>query len=145
MESWKKTPGDTGRRALDYTASMDRMQGFAFDPYKMSKVAAEEYSSSESDGDDEDEYLMPSTDPRANEFADHNPRKRRRTGRDTKESAALGIFGSESEDDGPSRPWKRKTLRSKGVSFVSSEKQEQGSARESGDDDDEDGDRKSFG
>ncbi len=115
------------------------MQGFAFDPSKMSKVAAEEYSSSESDGDDEDEYLMPSTDPRANEFADHNPRKRRRTGRDTKESAALGIFGSESEDDGPSRPWKRKTLRSKGVSFVSSEKQEQGSARESGDDDDDDG------
>ncbi len=87
---------------------MDRTQGFAFDPLKMSKVAAEEYSTSDSDGDDDDEYLMPSTDPHANEFRDYNPRKRRKTGRDAKESAALGIFGSESEDDGPGSRFKAK-------------------------------------
>ncbi len=97
---------------------MDRTQGFTFDPSKMSKVAAEEYSTSDSDGDDDDEYLMPSTDPHANEFRDYNPRKRRRTGRDAKESAALGIFGSESEDDRTGSHFKRKTLRNKGVSFV---------------------------
>lgn len=62
-------------------------------------------------------------DPNAEEFADYNPRKRRRTGRrtgrDAKESAAMGVFGSESEDEGPR--WKRKdrSLREKGMSFVS--------------------------
>jgi tuftelin-interacting protein 11 len=76
-------------------------------------------SSSESSGDEGD-FLHPSTDPNADEFADYNPRKRRRTGRDAKESAALGVFGSESEDDdGPGRRWKKKNLRSKGMSFVS--------------------------
>ncbi len=88
----------------------------------MSKVAAEDYSSSDSDDDNDDEYQMPSTDTFANEFADHNPRKRRRTARNAKESAALGIFGSESEDEGSGRRWKKKTLRNKGVSFVSSGK-----------------------
>jgi tuftelin-interacting protein 11 len=76
-------------------------------------------SSDESSGE-EDDFLHPSTDPNADEFADYNPRKRRRTGRDTKESAALGIFGSESEDEGPGRKWKRKSnLRGKGMAFVS--------------------------
>jgi tuftelin-interacting protein 11 len=77
-------------------------------------------SSSESSGEDDD-FLHPSTDPNADEFADYNPRKRRRTGRDAKESAALGVFGSESEDDdGPGRKWKRKSnLRGKGMAFVS--------------------------
>jgi tuftelin-interacting protein 11 len=77
-------------------------------------------SSSESSGE-EDDFLHPSTDPNADEFADYNPRKRRRTGRNAKESAALGVFGSESEeDDGPGRKWKRKSnLRGKGMAFVS--------------------------
>ncbi|KUJ06466.1 putative G-patch domain-containing protein [Mollisia scopiformis] len=76
-------------------------------------------SSSESSGD-EDDFFHPSTDPHADEFADYNPRKRRRTGRDAKESAALGVFGSESEDEvGPGKRWKKKDLRSKGMSFVS--------------------------
>lgn len=94
----------------------------AFDPSRL-KAGAAEYSSSEGDDDDDDDnndYTRPSTDPRADEFADFNPRKRRRTGRDAKESAALGIFGSDSEDDGPARRPKRKDLRSKGMSFVSS-------------------------
>jgi tuftelin-interacting protein 11 len=76
-------------------------------------------SSDESSGE-EDDFLLPSTDPNADEFADYNPRKRRRTGRDAKESAALGVFGSESEDEGPGRKWKRKSnLRGKGMAFVS--------------------------
>src|ERR1700722_10339329 len=78
-------------------------------------------SSSDSSDEEQDDFLHPSTDPNADEFADYNPRKRRRTGRDAKESAALGVFGSESEeDDGPGRKWKRKSnLRGKGMSFVS--------------------------
>ncbi|KAF8856856.1 putative G-patch domain-containing protein [Acephala macrosclerotiorum] len=77
-------------------------------------------SSSESSGEDDD-FLYPSTDPQADEFADYNPRKRRRTGRDAKESAALGVFGSESEDEGMGggRRWKKKDLRGRGMAFVS--------------------------
>jgi tuftelin-interacting protein 11 len=75
---------------------------------------------SSSSSEEEDDFLHPSADPNADEFADYNPRKRRRTGRDAKESAALGVFGSDSEDEGPR--WKRKerNLRGKGMSFVSS-------------------------
>ncbi|EKD12025.1 uncharacterized protein L3040_008033 [Drepanopeziza brunnea f. sp. 'multigermtubi'] len=77
-------------------------------------------SSSDSDAEDDDDFLHPSTDPRADEFADYNPRKRRRTGRDAKESAALGVFGSESEDEGGhGKRWKGKRLRGRGVAFVS--------------------------
>lgn len=76
-------------------------------------------SSSESETE-QDDFLYPNANPDGNDFADFNPRKRRRTGRDAKESAALGIFGSESEDEGPGKRWKSKTLRSKGMSFVSS-------------------------
>lgn len=90
----------------------------AFDPAKL-KAGASEYSTSDSE-DDDDDFRKPSIDPRADEFADFNPRKRRRTGRDAKESAALGIFGSDSEDDGPAGRPKRKNLRTKGMSFVSS-------------------------
>src|SRR3569833_3255595 len=104
--NWLPTPekhrlGQATSHSQD--AKMERTNNFTFDPSKMSKVAAEEYSSSDSDADDDDEYLIPSTNPNANEFADYNPRKRRRTGRDTKESAALEIFGSESEDENPRR------------------------------------------
>lgn len=76
-------------------------------------------SSSESESE-QDDFLHLSTDPNADEFADYNPRKRRRTGRDAKESAALGIFGSESEDEGPGKRWTSKSLRGKGMSFVQS-------------------------
>lgn len=91
----------------------------SFDPSRM-KAGASEYSTSDSEEDDEDDFRKPSIDPRADDFGDFNPRKRRRTGRDAKESAALGIFGSESEDDGPASRPKRKNLRTKGMSFVSS-------------------------
>lgn len=106
----------------------------AFDPSRM-KAGAAEYSSSDDD-DDDDEYMKPTADPRVDEFADFNPRKRRRTGRDAKESAALGVFGSESEDEGPSRRWKRKTLRNKGMSFVSADKPAKDSDEDMDDEDD---------
>lgn len=87
-------------------------------------------SSSESPGDEEDDFLHPSTDLVADEFADYNPRKRRRTTRDPRESAALGIFGSESEDEGPSKRWKSKNIRAKGMSFVKSGQMEDEEADE---------------
>lgn len=114
---------------------MDRSRNVSFDPSKLTKASAADYSSSDSGADEDDEYLMPSRGPDDHEFADFNPRKRRRTGHNSKESAALGIFGSDSEDDGPNRRWKRKNLRSKGVSFVS-----QGQPAATGSDDDEDDD-----
>ncbi|GAB1318116.1 Tuftelin interacting protein [Madurella fahalii] len=116
---------------------MARLDEMRFEPSRLSKASAAEYSSSESDADEDDEYLMPSRNPHDSEFADHNPRKRRRTGRDAKESAALGIFGSESEDEGPGRKWKHKPLRNKGVSFVSSAKAD---ASSDGDEDEEEHD-----
>jgi tuftelin-interacting protein 11 len=86
----------------------------------MASMHAFAHGSSSESSDDEEAYAHPSTDPNANEFADFNPRKRRRlTGRDPKESAALGIFGSESEDEGPAKLWKSKSLRGKGMAFVS--------------------------
>ncbi|KAI1476532.1 TFP11-domain-containing protein [Daldinia eschscholtzii] len=92
----------------------------SFNPGRISKADATAYSSSSSDDDDEDEYLQPSANPQADEFFDLNPRKRRRTGRNAKESAALGIFGSDSEDDVPGKRWKsKKDLRHKNVAFVS--------------------------
>ncbi|TVY42526.1 G-patch domain-containing protein [Lachnellula subtilissima] len=59
-------------------------------------------------------------DPNAEEteFADYNPRKRRRT---TKESAALGVFGSESEDDGPGKRWKKEDFEGEGHEFYEDE------------------------
>ncbi|KAJ4289906.1 hypothetical protein N0V88_006701 [Collariella sp. IMI 366227] len=109
---------------------MARLDEMGFDPSCLNKATAADYSSSESDAEEEDEYLMPSRNPHESEFTDYNPRKRRRTGRDAKESAALGIFGSESEDEGPGRKWKHKSLRNKGVSFVSSAKPKGGSDEE---------------
>lgn len=116
---------------------MDRSNNVSFDPSKLTKATAADYSSSDSDSDDVD-YRVPSTNPHDDEFADFNPRKRRKTGRDAKESAALGIFGSDSEDDTTSR-FKHKTLRRKGVSFVSSEaskpKDEESDEEDDGSDD----------
>ncbi|KAK0724331.1 GC-rich sequence DNA-binding factor-like protein-domain-containing protein [Lasiosphaeris hirsuta] len=121
---------------------MARLDDVRFDPSRLTKASAAEYSSSESDADEDDEYLLPSRNPHDPEFADHNPRKRRRTGRDTKESATLGIFGDESDDDGPGDRWKRRNLRTKGVSFVSSAK---AAAPDSDDEEDEDDDDKAAG
>lgn len=97
---------------------MAGLGGLGFDSSKLNKATAADYSSSDSDADDNDDFQVPSLNPHEDEFGDFNPRKRRKTGRDAKEAAALGIFGSESEDEGPR--WKRKNLRTKGVSFVSS-------------------------
>ncbi|KAI0880194.1 TFP11-domain-containing protein [Annulohypoxylon maeteangense] len=111
----------------------------SFDPTRISKADAAVYTSSSSDDDDDDGYLHSSVDPRADDFADLNPRKRRRTGRNAKESAALGIFGSESEDDGPGRKWKsKKDLRHKNVTFVSAGKKDLNPTLDDDDDDDDD-------
>jgi tuftelin-interacting protein 11 len=93
-------------------------------------------SSSDESEEEQDDFLHPSTDPGAEEFADYNPRKRRRTRRDPRESAALGIFGSESEDEGPTRRWKSRNMRAKGMSFVKSG-QNAGGANDEEDEEDE--------
>ncbi|KAK1760369.1 Tuftelin-interacting protein 11 [Echria macrotheca] len=118
---------------------MARLDDTRFDPSRLNKQTAAEYSSSDSDSEG-DEFVVPSRNPADDDFAHHRPQKRRRTGRDAKESAALGIFGSESEDDGPS--WKRKNLRNKGMSFVSSAKHD---SDDDDDDDDTDGVRMQLG
>jgi tuftelin-interacting protein 11 len=97
-------------------------------------------SSSEDSDEEQDDFLHPSNDPNADEFADYNPRKRRRTGRNAKESAALGIFGSESEDEGPGKRWKSKNIRSKGMSFVKSGQKLGSDDEDEEDDEDEDED-----
>lgn len=81
-------------------------------------------SSSESESEAAD-FLYPNANLDDDDFTDFNPRKRRRTTRNPKESAALGIFGSESEDEGMGKRWKSKTLRGKSMSFVSSGKTNQ--------------------
>ncbi|OAA71090.1 G-patch domain-containing protein [Akanthomyces lecanii RCEF 1005] len=93
---------------------MASSSGSFFDPSRISKKAAEQYSSSDSDSDDE--RLLPGED--RDDFGDFNPRKRRRLGGDNKERAALGIFGSDSEDGNAASKWKRKTLRNKAMNFV---------------------------
>ncbi len=92
----------------------------SFNHASISKADAAAYSSSDGDESDNDGLARPTVDPRADEFLDYNPRKRRRTGRNTKESAALGIFGSDSDDDAPGKRWKSKQdLRHRNVAFVS--------------------------
>ncbi|KAL5606989.1 uncharacterized protein BROUX77_004182 [Berkeleyomyces rouxiae] len=77
---------------------------------KFTKAYTEVYSDSDSDDD-------------AEAIKDNNgnkpqPRKRRRVNKDR---AALGIFGDESDEDNRStQRWKQKTLRTQGLSFVSS-------------------------
>ncbi|KFA54368.1 hypothetical protein S40293_04304 [Stachybotrys chartarum IBT 40293] len=95
---------------------MDSSSRQAFDPSRITKSTAADYSSSASES--EDEYRIPGIDADDNDAGDFNPRKRRKLGGNNKEKAALGIFASDSDDDGPGRSWKRKTLRSKGMSFV---------------------------
>jgi tuftelin-interacting protein 11 len=84
---------------------------------------------------EEDSFLFPNTDPGAEEFAEPS-RKRRKTGRDNKESAALGIFGSDTDDDRPGQRWKSRNLRGKGVGFVSSKVDAHNEDEEEADEDD---------
>ncbi|KAH8168333.1 GC-rich sequence DNA-binding factor-like protein [Sarocladium implicatum] len=111
--------------------------GLSFDPSRLNKTTAADYSSSASES--EDEYLMPVVDPSDGDFRDLNPRKRRKLGGNNKEKAALGIFASDSEDDGPGKKWKHKSLRNKGMSFVSN-----GGGNKAEEDSDSDLDRPSF-
>ena len=92
---------------------MDSSSRHPFAPPQLNKQTAADYSSSASES--EDEYLEPGVE---NDFGDFNPRKRRKLGGNNKERAALGIFGSDSEDDGPGKKWKSKNLRRKGMEFV---------------------------
>ncbi|KAG5925453.1 hypothetical protein E4U42_004281 [Claviceps africana] len=95
---------------------MEKSGGFTFDPSRLNKASAAEFSSSESE--DEYDYRIPGVEADEEDFGDFNPRKKRRVGRKNKEQAALGIFGSDSENDGPHSRWKQKTLRKKGMTFV---------------------------
>ncbi|KAH0600835.1 hypothetical protein MHUMG1_01834 [Metarhizium humberi] len=95
---------------------------FPFDPSRLTKAAAEEFSSSASEEDDD--YRIPGMTADDDDFGDFNPRKKRRLGKNNKEKAALGIFGSDSEEDGPGSRWKRKSLRNKGMAFVSTASKE---------------------
>lgn len=84
----------------------------------------------------EDEFLFPNTDPGVEEFAEPR-RKRRKIGRDNKESAALGIFGSDSDEDRLGQRWKSRSLRGKGVGFVSSKADDQVEEAEQEEEDDD--------
>lgn len=54
------------------------------------------------------------------EFANYQPRKKRRIQRNSKEKAALGVFGSDSEEERVGKRWNRMShLGRKGVNFVS--------------------------
>lgn len=108
----------------------------SFDPGRISKSQADDYSSSGSES--EEERLLPGQDADDGEFGDYNPRKKRRIGGNNKEKAALGIFGSDSEDDGPASRWKRKTLRSKAMNFVSTADKSKESDKDEEDDEDDD-------
>ncbi|RCI09936.1 hypothetical protein L249_8376 [Ophiocordyceps polyrhachis-furcata BCC 54312] len=92
-----------------------------FDPSRLTKASAADYSSS--DTEDEDDHVLPGVDV-TNDFGDYNPRKKRRLAKNGKEKAALGIFGSDSDDDRPGQRWRSKTLRRKGVSFISTDAQD---------------------
>jgi len=82
------------------------------------KTFLEEYGSDSGSSDEDDEIPLPGQDEAGEFAAGAHRRKRRRTGREAKEAAALGIFGSDSEDERPGR-WKEKNLRNKGMGFVS--------------------------
>ncbi|KZZ99223.1 G-patch domain-containing protein [Moelleriella libera RCEF 2490] len=69
-------------------------------------------------------------------YSEFGPRKKRRVGTNQKERAALGIFGSDSEDDAPHSQWKRKTLRTKGMAFVTSNAKSSDTEDEPDNDDD---------
>ncbi|KAF8475909.1 GC-rich sequence DNA-binding factor-like protein-domain-containing protein [Kalaharituber pfeilii] len=78
------------------------------------------YSTSSSEDDDELDPAL-ADDNGTGEFHSHHRRKRRRTGQEARDDAALGVFGSDSEyeDEGYRRRGKSsRPLRAKGVGFV---------------------------
>ncbi|ETS80945.1 hypothetical protein PFICI_08474 [Pestalotiopsis fici W106-1] len=110
-------------------------------PYSgnISKADAAAYSSSDSDNDDDDDHLNPSSgDPRSDYLDDFKPRKRRKFN-NGKESAALGIFGSDSEDERPAPKGKsKKSLRHQNMNFVSAGPQKDEDGEHIDEDEDED-------
>lgn len=111
-----------------------------FDRSRLTKAFAAAQYSSESDEEEEVDFTIPQVDPSAgDDFRDSNPRKRRRVG-NAKERAALGIFASDSEDDGPGKRWKSKTLRGRGMNFVSTGSASNGHQEEEKEYSDEEGD-----
>jgi tuftelin-interacting protein 11 len=74
----------------------------------------EDYDTDSGSSSEDDDILLPNQEDLQDE-AGHR-RKRRRTGRDAKEAAALGVFGSDSEDERGG--WKGKNLRNRGMGFV---------------------------
>ncbi|KAM0282024.1 hypothetical protein ACHAQH_003230 [Verticillium albo-atrum] len=109
-----------------------------FDPSRLTKKSAAAQYSSDSE-DEDDDFAAPVVDPAADDdFQNSNPRKRRRVG-ESKDRAALGIFASDSEDDGPGKRWKKKTLRGKGMSFVSTGTSQATEDKEYSDDSDQNG------
>lgn len=99
--------------------------------------------SSDSDSSEEEIEFPELTE---GQFTGGHRRKRQRTSKDAKESAALGVFGSDSEDDamlgsGRGRGRSAKGLRNKGVGFVKSGGGAGGGGEDDEDDeDDDDGD-----
>ncbi|KAL1889781.1 hypothetical protein Cpir12675_005646 [Ceratocystis pirilliformis] len=89
---------------------------------KFNNAFSEVYSDSDED-DDRDSNVGES----GSEF---QPRKRRRMDKDR---AALGIFGDDSDDEDSRRSqrWKKKTLRTQGMSFVSGGKQTRNTSNDS--------------
>ncbi|KAF4122044.1 tuftelin-interacting protein 11 [Geosmithia morbida] len=106
-----------------------------FAPSRLNKTTAADYSSSASES--EDEYRIPGVDPEDDDFGDFNPRKKRRLADSNKEKAALGIFASDSEDEGPGKKWKKKNLRSRGMNFVSKGAEQAEGSSDEGDDDED--------
>lgn len=113
----------------------------SFNPGKVSKADAAAYSSSDSDNGDDDHLEAVSGDPHSDYLDNFNPRKRRRMKGNSKESAALGIFGSDSEDDRPTfsrKSHNKKNLRHQNVSFVSAVPREPTEGDDKDDENDED-------
>jgi len=91
---------------------MDTRQLNSVHPHLKNASLRASYSS---DSDSDDEHDPRSTNPTGDYDTEDRPRKRRRMDAATaKERAALGVFASDSEDDGPGRSWKKKSLFSQG-------------------------------
>lgn len=89
----------------------------------------------ESESSSDSSFEDSQSDKDETDFNEFHPRKKRRLMTNSKEKSALGVFGSESEDEVPGKRWKGKiNLRKKGVSFVAST----GHQRSDTDDDDAD-------
>ncbi|RPB05717.1 TFP11-domain-containing protein [Choiromyces venosus 120613-1] len=88
----------------------------------MGKKKVEKWEDSSDSDSSEDEIEFPDPTDDGERFASGHQRKRRRIRRDTKERAALGVFGSDSEDEGSrgSKGWSSRGLRNKGMGFVKS-------------------------